>query len=220
MIELQNLTKTFTDGANQKTILSNVTLHIGSGTSIAITGESGSGKSTLLSIMATLEKPDSGRVAFNQQDITQFSEKQADQFRREQIGIVFQQFNLIDCLSVIDNITLPARLTGRLDRQYIDTLLENLGIESLIGRNPSSLSGGEQQRTAIARALAHKPKLILADEPTGNLDDSNSERVAELLFQLCQKNKTGLILVTHSETIANKAAQHLHLNAGQLTTWR
>lgn len=217
MIVIEKLKKEFTDGETSKTILDSVSVQVAKGESIAITGESGSGKSTLLNILASLEKPDQGSAIVGSTDITSMSEKQADTYRRKNLGIIFQQYNLIDCLTVLDNVSLPARLNHRLDMALINTLLAELGIAELSAKKPTVLSGGEQQRTAIARALAHQPELVLADEPTGNLDDKNSERVAQLLFNVCRQHQTSLIIVTHSHALASKADRHFHLENGQLT---
>ena len=215
MIEVSNLSKSFVDGTSSKTVLKDISFSLPSDTSVSITGESGSGKSTFLHLLATLVQPDSGAISVNGELITAFSETESDAFRKATIGIVFQHFNLIESLNVLDNIYLPARLTKNVDHGYINALIEQLGVGSLTHKLPAYLSGGEQQRVAIARALAHKPQLVLADEPTGNLDDKNSQRVANLLFESCRDNNTGLILVTHSEQIASQAAHHLHLHEGR-----
>lgn len=216
MINVSNLVKSHKDGPNTHKVLDGASFQISKGESLAVTGESGSGKSTLLHLVATLDKPDSGSITVNDQDVTQFSERQADNFRRAQIGIVFQRFNLIDCLTVEDNIALPARLSKRYDEDYLEGLTNQLGIISLAHRLPGDLSGGEQQRVAIARALAHKPDIVLADEPTGNLDDKNSDRVARLLFDTCASLNTSLLLVTHSQAFAEMAHNHVVLRQGTL----
>ncbi|MBT6579971.1 MAG: ATP-binding cassette domain-containing protein, partial [Cellvibrionales bacterium] len=155
-------------------------------------------------------------------DITALSESQADNYRMSTIGIVFQRYNLIDVVSVLDNIYLPARLNainGRpVDVGYIDTIIEALGVSKHINKLPNQLSGGEQQRVAIARALAHKPKLLLADEPTGNLDNKNSDIVSRLLIDTCAQLKTTLVLVTHSERVAKLTDQQVFLSEGRLVS--
>jgi putative ABC transport system ATP-binding protein len=203
------------------------------GKSVSIRGASGSGKSTLLHLLAALDKPDEGQILLGgvlssdttnniTNDITALSESQADNYRMSTIGIVFQRYNLIDVVSVLDNIYLPARLNainGRpVDIGYIDTIIEALGVSKHINKLPNQLSGGEQQRVAIARALAHKPKLLLADEPTGNLDNKNSDIVSRLLIDTCAQLKTTLVLVTHSERVAKLTDQQVFLSEGRLVS--
>ncbi|GAB5380340.1 MAG: ABC transporter ATP-binding protein [Aliiglaciecola sp.] len=216
MIALQNVCKSFQDGDVKHAVIKDLSLSFPQQSSISITGASGSGKSTLLHLLAALDTPDSGSIIVDDLKLTELSTKQADEYRKHYLGFVFQRFNLIDCLSVWDNLCFSARLTKRFDEDYIDSLVQRLGIEDLKHKLPQTLSGGEQQRVAIARALAHKPKLILADEPTGNLDDKNSENVVQLLFELCETLQTTLILVTHSQPIASSAKLHYCLRDGQL----
>lgn len=216
MIEIRALSKHFKDGTVSKTILKDLDVDIPTGVSVSITGESGSGKSTLLHLLAVLEGYDSGSIKLDQQELRSFNSREADNFRKAKLGIVFQKFNLIDCLSVWDNICFPAKINNKFDVQYIESLLKHLGLLEHRNKLPVNLSGGEQQRVAIARALAHKPSLILADEPTGNLDDKTSQTVGELLFGLCEELKTTLIVVTHSPSIAKMASLSYHLNDGQL----
>ena len=197
MLKIVNISKSFEDGTAQQKILDRLSFVIEAGKSVSIRGASGSGKSTLLHLLAALDKPDEGQILLGgvlrsdttnniTNDITALSESQADNYRMSTIGIVFQRYNLIDVVSVLDNIYLPARLNainGRpVDVGYIDTIIEALGVSKHINKLPNQLSGGEQQRVAIARALAHKPKLLLADEPTGNLDNKNSDIVSRLLI--------------------------------------
>lgn len=214
MITIRDLTKSFVDGGQRKAILKGLSLSVPAGQSVAITGESGCGKSTLLNVLASLDTPDEGSIIVNDEEITEFTETQADHYRRQAIGIVFQQYNLIDCLNVNENVTLSARLNQNLDKAYIQVLMQRLGIDDLIDKMPWQLSGGEQQRVAIARSLAHKPVLILADEPTGNLDDKNSDQVAELLYSLCDFRQTSLVMVTHSQRLAKQAHTHYQLADG------
>lgn len=216
MIEIRALSKHFKDGTVSKTILKDLHVDIPTGVSVSITGESGSGKSTLLHLLAVLEGYDSGSIKLDQQELRSFNSREADNFRKAKLGIVFQKFNLIDCLSVWDNICFPAKINNRFDVQYIESLLKHLGLLEHRNKLPVNLSGGEQQRVAIARSLAHKPSLILADEPTGNLDDKTSQTVGKLLFGLCEELKTTLIVVTHSPSIAKMASLSYHLNDGQL----
>lgn len=233
MLKIVNISKSFEDGTAQQKILDQLSFVIEAGKSVSIRGASGSGKSTLLHLMAALDKPDEGQILLGgvlrsdttnniTNDITALSESQADNYRMSTIGIVFQRYNLIDVVSVLDNIYLPARLNainGRpVDVGYIDTIIEALGVSKHINKLPNQLSGGEQQRVAIARALAHKPKLLLADEPTGNLDNKNSDLVSRLLIDTCAQLKTTLVLVTHSERVAKLTDQQVFLSEGRLVS--
>lgn len=233
MLKIVNISKSFEDGTAQQKILDRLSLVIEAGKSVSIRGASGSGKSTLLHLLAALDKPDEGQILLGgvlrsdttnniTNDITALSESQADNYRMSTIGIVFQRYNLIDVVSVLDNIYLPARLNainGRpVDVGYIDTIIEALGVSKHINKLPNQLSGGEQQRVAIARALAHKPKLLLADEPTGNLDNKNSDLVSRLLIDTCAQLKTTLVLVTHSERVAKLTDQQVFLSEGRLVS--
>ena len=218
MIQVSGLIKRITDGHSNKNILEQLDFCVAAKQSVAISGESGSGKSTLLHILAALDSADTGEVKVAGLALNTMSEMQADRFRKKHLGIVFQQFNLIDCLSVWDNITFPATLNGLPIDQYHSDLLEQLGLSSHKNKLPVNLSGGEQQRVAIARALSHKPSLVLADEPTGNLDDNNSQRVTELLFGLCKSLGLTLVVVTHSPKVAAYADTRLLLQQGRLHT--
>ncbi|MFT5675849.1 MAG: putative ABC transport system ATP-binding protein [Paraglaciecola sp.] len=220
MICIKELHKHVIDGNNTKQILKNLSLVLVAGQSLAISGDSGSGKSTLLHILAALDLPDSGSVNVAGLALESISESQADQFRKQQVGIIFQHFNLIDCLTVWENITFPARINGITPGEYHLRLLNELGLIEHKDKLPMTLSGGEQQRVAIARALAHKPKLVLADEPTGNLDDKNSEIVSKLLFNLCDKLATTLVVVTHSTKVAAYADRALLMLDGYLHEYR
>jgi putative ABC transport system ATP-binding protein len=216
MIEVSGLVKQITDGHSNKKILDDLDFHLIAKQSVAISGDSGSGKSTLLNILAALDHADKGVVKVAGLTLNNMSEVQADQFRKKHLGIVFQQFNLIDCLSVWDNITFPARLNALPIGTYHNNLLEQLGLSSHKNKLPINLSGGEQQRVAIARALSHQPSLVLADEPTGNLDDNNSQLVSELLFGLCKQLGLTLVVVTHSPKVAAFADTRLLLQQGRL----
>lgn len=216
MIEVNGLVKKITDGHSNKSILDKLDFHLEAKQSVAISGDSGSGKSTFLNILAALDNADKGEVKVAGVALNTMSEGQADQFRKKHLGIVFQQFNLIDCLSVWDNITFPARLNGLPIGKYHHDLLAQLGLSAHKDKLPVNLSGGEQQRVAIARALSHQPSLVLADEPTGNLDDNNSQGVSELLFGLCKKLGLTLVVVTHSPKVAAFADTRLLLQQGRL----
>ena len=239
MLQIVNISKSFEDGRTKQKILDRLSFAIEAGKSVSIRGASGSGKSTLLHLLAALDKPDEGEILLSAAptsnigtrsvnaandslvtNITALSESQADNYRMSTIGIVFQKYNLIDVVSVLDNIYLPARLNaikGRpVDANYIDTLIAALGVSRHVDKLPNQLSGGEQQRVAIARALAHKPKLLLADEPTGNLDHKNSDIVSRLLIDTCAQLNTTLVLVTHSERVAELTDQQVFLSKGRL----
>jgi putative ABC transport system ATP-binding protein len=216
MIKISGLVKQITDGHSNKNILDELDFQLGANQSVAISGDSGSGKSTLLNILAALDNADKGVIEVAGLTLNSMNEAQADQYRKKHLGIVFQQFNLIDCLSVWDNITFPARLNGLPIGKYHKELLEQLGLGSHKNKLPVNLSGGEQQRVAIARALSHKPNLVLADEPTGNLDDNNSQLVSELLFGLCKQLGLTLVVVTHSPKVAAFADSRLLLQQGRL----
>jgi putative ABC transport system ATP-binding protein len=224
MLSLKQLKKSYTDAGEQHTILNNINLTINAGDSISIQGASGSGKSTLLHLLAALDKPDSGEILFNNSqqlnhgnDITQFTEKQADVYRQFKVGLIFQKFNLIDCITVMENVMLPAKITGKVQGEYIQELLDALDIHRHINKLPSQLSGGEQQRVAIARGLSHQPPLLLADEPTGNLDSKNSDLVSHLLVNTCRQLNTALVMVTHSQKVALLTQQQWYLDDGRLT---
>jgi putative ABC transport system ATP-binding protein len=239
MLQIVNISKSFEDGTTQQKILDRLSFAIEAGKSVSIRGASGSGKSTLLHLLAALDKPDEGKILLSEEsqldannmstnsvsqdlgtNITALSESQADSYRMSTVGIVFQKYNLIDVISVLDNIYLPARLNainGRpVDANYINSLIEALGVSKHVNKLPNQLSGGEQQRVAIARALAHKPRLLLADEPTGNLDNKNSDIVSRLLIDTCAQLKTTLVLVTHSEKVAKLTDQQVFLSEGRL----
>lgn len=220
MLSINNLCKSYQDVKETRLILKDLSVEVAQGSSISIQGESGSGKSTLLHLLATLDKADSGDIVLHSAtqtlDLLKFSESEADEYRKCQLGIIFQKYNLIDCITVMENLLLPAQLSRTLDQAYLDKLLNTLGMERHKNKLPNQLSGGEQQRIAIARALAHKPQLVLADEPTGNLDSKNSALVSQLLVDTCKQLNTTLILVTHSQKVANLTQRQYVLLDGRL----
>jgi putative ABC transport system ATP-binding protein len=221
VLEVYDVNKAFVSVATSTQVLQGVSFTLDNGKSLSIQGPSGCGKSTLLHLLGALDKPDSGTISFSptaQQKIkvSALSESGADLCRRKHIGFVFQKFNLIDCLSVRDNIWLPSRLNGFDDDDYVESLVVTLGIQSHLHKLPNQLSGGEQQRVAIARALAHQPDLVLADEPTGNLDEENSDIVSELLFTTCRQLQTTLVIVTHSANVAKRADIQLRMHNKRL----
>ena len=187
---------------------------------MALTGESGSGKSTLLHICAGLEPFDNGRVEVGGQDLAGMDDTALAAARRDLVGLVFQQFNLVPSLTIAQNLSLQARLAGRLDADLQRDLAARLGLDGLLHRYPEQLSGGQQQRVAIGRCLAARPALVLADEPTGNLDEATGDGVLDLMQALCAQTGAALLLVTHSTRLAKRMSRHLHLRAGVVETVR
>jgi len=216
MIKVSGLCKQIFDGNSHKTILNQLDFNLEAGQSAAISGESGSGKSTFLNILGSLDKADKGEVFLAGLAIHAMTAAQTDSYRKKRLGIVFQQFNLIDCLSVWDNIMFPAKLNHIPISQYHHDLVEALGLTTHINKLPTNLSGGEQQRVAIARAMSHQPSVVLADEPTGNLDHKTSQSVTKLLFGLCKKLGITLVVVTHSQAVASHADWQFMMNEGHL----
>ena len=214
VLNIQSICKSFDESVTP--LLNNVSFSLADGESLAIMGASGSGKSTLLNIIAGLTHCESGTIYHNSADLNRLSSSQRDRYRAEHFGMVFQQFNLIDSLNVEDNASLPARYLGLPYAERLSPLIEQLGLANKKSSPISQLSGGEQQRVAIARALVHKPSLILADEPTGNLDNQTSEKVSNVLYDLVRESGTSMIIVTHSEDVANKADRIVQLKQGQL----
>ena len=197
-------------------VLKGVSLTLDHGQSLALTGESGSGKSTLMHLVGALDAPDQGSIQLDGVEITGLDDAARAAVRRNQIGLVFQQFNLIPSLNVAQNIAFQARLSGRHDPARDKMLAQRLGLSDLLARYPEELSGGQQQRVAIARALAHAPALILADEPTGNLDEATGDAVLDLLLELVADTGATLMMVTHSTRLAARLDRRLHLSRGQL----
>lgn len=214
MLSIKNISKTFS--AASDSILQGVTLKLHPGESLAILGDSGSGKSTFLNIISGLVAPSQGKVILGEESLYELKPKRRDKIRLEKFGLVFQQFNLIECLSTKDNITLPARYLNYQYEERLDWLAHRLGITECLNKKVTSLSGGQQQRVAIARALINRPKFVFADEPTGNLDSRSTEKVADLLFDCTSKENTGLIVVTHSDKVAARADTVLRLVNGTL----
>lgn len=197
-------------------VIDDLSLNITKGKSVSIRGASGCGKSTLLALIAGLESPDSGDITVGSATLTRLKSTALDDFRKNQLGMIYQQFNLLDCFNVWDNIAFTARLKGNYDVSRQQSLMRMMGIEQLAEAPLGQLSGGEQQRVAICRALNHEPALVLADEPTGNLDEATSDRVARGLFEICQNTNTTLIVVTHSAEVASLADAEYQLHNGKL----
>ncbi|MDU2852211.1 MAG: ABC transporter ATP-binding protein, partial [Clostridium sp.] len=212
MIEAIGLKKYFGSGEKLVKAADNISLEIKKGEFVAIIGSSGSGKTTLLHILGGLTRPDEGRVVIDGEDIYSLDEDRLTVFRRRQIGFIFQNYSLINVLKVYDNIVLPIELDGlKVNREYISEIIKTLGLENRINFLPSQLSGGQQQRVAIARALASKPALILADEPTGNLDSKMSQEVVGLLRYSAQKYNQTIVMITHNEDISQLAHRTIRI---------
>lgn len=220
LVQIEHLSKLYQEGEIQRTVLDRVNLTFAAGEFVVLLGHSGSGKSTLLNLISGIDQPSSGTIRINGQAITELDERSRTLIRRDQIGFVFQFFNLIPTLTVLENVTLPQELAGRSFQQAQESatrLLQQVGLADRQATYPDKLSGGQQQRVAIARALAHNPSLILADEPTGNLDEDTGQRVLELLLNLTQKAGKTLIMATHNPDIACLADRVLRVQDGQLT---
>jgi putative ABC transport system ATP-binding protein len=214
MLTVRNLTKSYRSAQEQVAVLRGVDLDVAAGESVALTGESGSGKSTLLHLIAGLDQADGGEVKLEDVLISNLSDSGRAMLRRDRLGLVFQQFNLIPSLSVADNLAFQARIAGRHDAVWQKELIERLGLASLLKRYPEQLSGGQQQRVAIGRALASRPLLLLADEPTGNLDEDTADNVLSLARDLVARTGCGFLMVTHSTRLAATLDRQVQLHAG------
>ena len=215
ILQTENLTKIYGDGENAVHALRGITLAVEKGEFTAIVGTSGSGKSTLLHMLGGLDRPTTGKVMVDGKDIFSLSEERLTIFRRRKIGFVFQSYNLVPVLNLYENIVLPLELDGKkIDREYIDQIAETLGLKDRLEALPNQLSGGQQQRVAIARALAGTPSIILADEPTGNLDSKTSQDVLSLLKVTSEKFGQTIVMITHNEEIAQMADRIIHIEDG------
>ncbi len=214
MLSAENLRKAFQASDGAVDVLRGVSLKVANGESVALTGESGSGKSTLLHCLGCLEDIDSGTIFLNGDALHDLDDDGKSRIRRQKFGIVFQQLNLIPSLTVSQNLSFHARLAGREDAEWTQELADKLGLAALLHRYPEQLSGGQQQRVAIGRAIASRPEFVLADEPTGNLDEDTAEAVMTLLQDLVKEAGAGLLMVTHSERHASKLDRRLHLKNG------
>lgn len=217
MLRVSRLSKSYSLPQERLQVLREVDLQVAAGEAVALTGESGSGKSTLLHLIAGLDEPDSGEIALDGKAMSGASESDRAQMRREKLGLVFQQFNLIPSLKVGDNLSFQARIAGRLDPAWLTELAARLGLTEMLDRYPEQLSGGQQQRVAIGRALAIKPSLVLADEPTGNLDEATADEVVRLARELVARSGCALLMVTHSTRLAGLLDRRVHLTSGHLT---
>jgi putative ABC transport system ATP-binding protein len=216
LLLIEDLLKSYPGPEGPVSVLRGVTLSLDAGKTLALTGESGSGKSTLLHLVAGLDAADGGRVLLDGQEATKLDDNGRARLRRSAVGIVFQQFNLIPSLDVAANIAFQARLNGTPEPQELSRLASALGLESQLRKYPEQLSGGQQQRVAIARALAARPKLILADEPTGNLDEATADEVMEQFLALVAETGAALLMVTHSPRLAARLGSRAHLSQGRL----
>lgn len=216
LLDLRDIRKTYPSDNGPLSVLNGVSVSLGGGETLALTGESGSGKSTLLHLSGGLDQPDGGEVVLEGEDIGTLDDAARAHLRRMRIGLIFQQFNLVPSLTVGTNIALQARLAGRHDPDFAAKLATRLGLSDLLTRYPEQLSGGQQQRVAIARALAPRPALILADEPTGNLDEETGDAVLSLLLELVSETGAGLLMVTHSPRLAERLGRRVHLSRGRL----
>jgi len=219
MIKIHNITKTYNKGTTKVEALKGVSFSIENGEMVALMGASGSGKSTLLSLIGGLDKCDSGSVSIDEENISALNAQKLADFRRDKVGFVFQQFHLIPTLSVVENIMLPLLPSGIKKAECYSVAkeaLEKVGLGAREKHLPGELSGGEQQRVAIARALVNKPEIILADEPTGDLDSKTGEKILELLQALNQKEKVTIIIATHDDKIAKKTKRKIILKDGRV----
>ncbi len=216
LVTLRQIAKSYSSAGADIPVLRGVDLDLAAGETLALTGESGSGKSTLLHLIGGLDRPDSGRIEVAGTEITALDDRGRAALRRGTVGVVFQQFNLIPSLKIVDNIAFQARLAGRHDPSRAAALADRLGLTDQLGKYPEQLSGGQQQRTAIARTLAARPRLVLADEPTGNLDETTAEAVLGAMLELVSETGAALLMVTHSEHHAARMGRRLHLHAGRI----
>ena len=219
MIVIKDVTKTVRSGTEDLTILSDVSAEIPDGQFVALTGASGSGKSTLLGLLAGLDSPSEGSITIDGDEITTMSEDGLAELRSQKVGFIFQSFHLIPSLTAQENIMIPMEIRGASDaKQRAEELLKDVGLSDRGHHYPSELSGGEQQRVAIARAFANRPKILFADEPTGNLDSRNGQHIFELMTDLHKQNNVTLVMVTHDQALAAKAQRQIALRDGKVVS--
>ena len=219
-LSVTNVSKEFPTRGEPLQVLRDVSLELKAGENLAILGPSGCGKSTLLHLLGTLDAPTSGTIELAGQDPFQLEELQLARFRNENIGFIFQEHHLLPQLSVLENVLIPAMATGSPSDELVQRahdLINRVGLESRIDHRPAELSGGERERAAVARSLLHRPLLLLADEPTGNLDRTNAQHVTQLLLEIQQQEQTMLIVVTHNNDLANQLQKQTTLDNGQLS---
>jgi len=217
IVKIENISKLFITKSGPLELFTDVNITFSSSTSYALIGESGVGKSTLLHIASGLEKPSSGEVFFGEKNFWGLKASSQSILRLNDTAIIFQQYNLIPCLNVKENIEFQSRVNNSYNSEYIDEIIEDLQITRLLGEWPESLSGGEQQRVAIARALAAQPKILFADEPTGSLDEKNSKLVLGMLLNINKKYNTSLVVITHSQAVASKLEVCLELKSKKVS---
>lgn len=216
-LKLENLRKNYLQGDAEIQVLKGLTAEIKDSEVVAIVGQSGSGKSTLLSLMAGLDRPSEGRIYVANQEISNLTEEEMTRFRGQKIGIVFQQFHLFPHLTALENVMIPLEILGESDRESrARQILDQMGLSHRLDHFPSQMSGGECQRVAIARALVVKPQILLADEPSGNLDTTTGQKVMDVFFDVVRANRVTTILVTHSESLAHRCDRQLTLENGKL----
>jgi putative ABC transport system ATP-binding protein len=214
VLSVRNLTKTYRSAGDEVAVLRGVNLEVAAGERVALTGESGSGKSTLLHLIAGLDRADGGEIRLADASVGDLNDAGRAALRRDRLGLVFQQFNLIPSLNVADNLAFQARIAGKHNAAWQRELVERLRLGALLKRYPEQLSGGQQQRVAIGRALATRPLLLLADEPTGNLDEATADEVLALARDLVARTGCGFLMVTHSARLAATLDRHVNLSAG------
>ena len=217
VLNLKSIKKSYQTNEGTIPVLNGISLKLLAGETLALRGESGSGKSTLLHIAGALELPDTGSVKIAGNDISKMDDTGRATVRRRDIAIIFQQFNLIPSLTVASNINFQAKLSGSVDKTKVEKIVSSLGLSDQMGKYPETLSGGQQQRVAIARALVSEPKLLLADEPTGNLDERSALAVLEQMLKLVAETDTALMVVTHSQNVAARMDKQVQLVGGKLT---
>ncbi len=219
-LSVTNVSKQFPTRGEPLQVLRDVSLEMKAGENLAILGPSGCGKSTLLHLLGTLDAPTSGTIKLNDQDPFSLEESQLARFRNENIGFIFQEHHLLPQLSVLENVLVPAMATGTPSEELVQRahdLISRVGLENRLSHRPAELSGGERERAAVARSLLHRPLLLLADEPTGNLDRTNAQQVAQLLLEIQQQEQTMLVVVTHNNELADQLQKQTTLDNGQLS---
>ena len=220
ILQVKNMRKSFLSSGELLTIFDDVSFGIQKGTITALRGESGSGKTTLLHILAGLEQPSSGQVEIEKNDLWKLTENDRAMFRLKNLAVIFQNYNLVPSLNIEDNLSLHAKLIGNLDRSLLSILIETLDLAKLLLKYPEEISGGQQQRVAIARSLIAKPKLIFADEPTGNLDHRNSEKVLAAFNMIVKQYEATVIIATHSDQLSKLLNSRLLIGSGKITKER
>ena len=219
ILKINGLEKTYKSGSKQLTVLHNVSFDVEKGQTFSIVGPSGSGKTTLLGLCAGLDTPNAGTVALCGHDLNTLNEDERAQLRNEEVGFIFQDFQLLPTLTALENVSVPLELQGAKNAaSRAKELLEKVGLGDRVDHYPSQLSGGEQQRVAVARAFSNKPSILFADEPTGNLDEETGEKVIQLLFNLNEEAGTTLVIITHDLDLAARTQQILRLKGGQILT--